>query len=190
MTDNNHLSPDERPNPDNDGIDHINIYSKGRTALGRKLSNFAHIIFYHPQHGVFASVEAYWYWLGTGMKHNGLRRLYGASAKSAGIRELPVKMPDDEFRKHICDAITLKLAQNHDLALALAQSELPFRHYYAYGTPKPAVHESKKHQWQLDHILSLREIVKEGKPLLISDGTNAALMSVAPIEETVLNDDD
>lgn len=190
MTDTKHLSPEDRPNPENDGIDHINVYSKGRTTLGRKLSNFAHVIFYHPQHGVFASVEAYWYWLGTGMKHNGLRRLYGASAKSAGIRELPVKMPDEEFRKHICDALTLKVAQNHDLALMFAKSELPLRHYYAYGTTKPAVHEDKKHQWQLDHLQYLRDQVQEGKPLVISDGTSAALMSVTPVEECTVVDDD
>jgi len=190
MTDIKPLEPDERPNPDNDGVDHINIYSKGRTPLGRMLSNFAHIIFYHPKHGVFASVEAYWYWLATGMKHDGLRRLYGASAKSAGIRELPVKMADEEFRRHICDALTLKVAQNLQLAKALSVSTLPLRHYYAYGACKPAVHENKKHQWQLDHIQMLRDRVSEGQPLFISDGTNAALMSVAPVEECVVSDDD
>lgn len=30
------------PNPEEDGITHINIYSKGSTELGRLLSNFAH----------------------------------------------------------------------------------------------------------------------------------------------------
>jgi hypothetical protein len=42
-----------------DGITHINIYSKGKTELGRWLSNFT----YHPietEDGKFDSVEGYW----------------------------------------------------------------------------------------------------------------------------------
>lgn len=45
-----------------DGIDHINIYSKGRTALGRFLSNFAQAEI-ETEDGEFASIEGYWYWL-------------------------------------------------------------------------------------------------------------------------------
>lgn len=37
--------------PDNDGITHINLYSKSRTVLGRQLSNFAHSPFKHPKYG-------------------------------------------------------------------------------------------------------------------------------------------
>lgn len=40
-----------------DGIDHINIYSKGKTTLGRMLSNFACTPFTHPEDGKFASIE-------------------------------------------------------------------------------------------------------------------------------------
>lgn len=45
-----------------DGIDHINVYSKGKTALGRFLSNFAQVDL-ETKNGNFSSVEAYWYWL-------------------------------------------------------------------------------------------------------------------------------
>src|SRR5882724_14111 len=78
--------------PKNDGIDHINIYSKGATELGRALSNFAH----SPvklKDGNFASLEGYWYWLlsNKDAKAEILRKLYGWEAKKAG-REL--KIPD------------------------------------------------------------------------------------------------
>ena len=46
-----------------DGVTHINVYSKGTTALGRALSNFAHIPFMVVPNGRFESIEAYWYWL-------------------------------------------------------------------------------------------------------------------------------
>ncbi len=45
-----------------DGVDHINIYSKGKTSLGRFLSNFVQADI-ETEDGDFASVEGYWYWL-------------------------------------------------------------------------------------------------------------------------------
>ena len=48
--------------PENDGIDHINVFSKSRSKLGRMLSNFAHTPF--TLDGVkFESVESWWYWM-------------------------------------------------------------------------------------------------------------------------------
>lgn len=100
--------------PTKDGIDHINVYSKGKTALGRFLSNFAETDL-ETKDGHFASVEAYWYWLtcppfpdskchecdGTGViavgqgqqtdfgpcdicNSDSLRSLYGVEAKNRG----------------------------------------------------------------------------------------------------------
>ena len=42
--------------PKLDGIEHINIYSKGKTELGRLLTNFAQTPFIHPEYGRFESV--------------------------------------------------------------------------------------------------------------------------------------
>lgn len=52
--------------PNKDGIDHINIYSKGKTALGKFLSNFTQCDV-ETKHGEFGSIEAYWYWLLAGL---------------------------------------------------------------------------------------------------------------------------
>lgn len=49
-------------NPELDGIDHINVYSQGKTKLGRLLSNFANTPFEIPGLGRFQSVESYWYY--------------------------------------------------------------------------------------------------------------------------------
>jgi hypothetical protein len=48
--------------PKKDGIEHINIYSKGRTALGIFLSNFTQCDL-ETEDGEFSSIEGYWYWL-------------------------------------------------------------------------------------------------------------------------------
>ena len=43
----------------NDGVTHINVYSQGKTSIGRALSNFSPLGFNHPKHGHFESVEGY-----------------------------------------------------------------------------------------------------------------------------------
>ena len=50
------------PHPMNDGVDHINVYSKGATELGRFLTNMNNIPV-NTKHGRFQSVEGYWHWL-------------------------------------------------------------------------------------------------------------------------------
>jgi hypothetical protein len=62
-------------NPHKDGIDHINIYSRGKTEVGRQLSNFAHTPFTHKDYGYFNSVEGLWYYLITGCKHENLSKM-------------------------------------------------------------------------------------------------------------------
>lgn len=144
------------PDLEQDGITHINCYSKGRTELGRNLSNFAHVPFKHVQYGFFSSVEAFWYYVATGFKYEHLRRLHGAFAKSAGSKLERVMMDEGEFRKLICEAIEAKITQNPNLLQMLVENELPLEHYYVYGTGATAIVRSQtKHRWQLDHIESI-----------------------------------
>lgn len=125
--------------PDTDGIDHINVYSRGKTQLGRLLSNFAYTPFYHPDHGHFLSVEGWWYWLMTGDER--LRLEHGFRAKQLGKtakakRQCPSK---DELRL----AYWSKIRANPHILEMLMQCKLPLAHYYVYNgkvvTPK---------QWQ------------------------------------------
>ena len=91
-----------------DGINCINIYSKGVTELGRLLSNFARI----PIHGnghIFASVEAWWYWYTTGKVHHHLKNLHGFKAKEEGRKLQKVQSVTPEIFRQIA---VLKLDQN------------------------------------------------------------------------------
>ena len=143
---------------EDDGKTHINIWSKAKTELGQSLSNFAHTPFTHPECGMFASVEAMWYWLKTGKTHNELRRLYGMSAKTYGSKLLRVEMDEAEFRKLICEALRYKLEQHPKLQQAFASSTLPFEHYFVYGRDmQTIVDQRKKHGWQTDFLEELRD---------------------------------
>lgn len=141
------------PNPELDGVDHINVYSRGKTELGRNLSNFAHMHFKHPTLGYFSSVEAFWYYIKTGCKHEHLRRLFGAFAKASGEKLPIVEMEKEEFHRLVREAITCKIEQNTTLLDAVIHNELPLKHYYVYGQGEKAViREQHQHYWQLEHI--------------------------------------
>ena len=83
-----------------DGEDHINIYSKGKTEIGRWLSNFSHTEII-TEDGKFSSIEGYWYWLTT--KDERLRTLIGWAAKDLGKRCEKIKSyEDEEFKLKVC----------------------------------------------------------------------------------------
>jgi hypothetical protein len=117
-----------------DGRTHINVYSNGKTELGRFLSNFS----YSPiitEDGKFESIEGYWYWIGC--KHPNrdlLRSAYGASAKSLG-RNLgsPDWISSEVFKDKIKKAIQIKLESNPQKFSELKSSKLPLAHYYVYA---------------------------------------------------------
>lgn len=122
--------------PENDGIDHINAYSKGKTELGRLLSNFANTPFVLPEDGRFESIEGYWYWLlSNSPDREELRSLYGFEAKKRGQELInPIFIEkDDDFKEKINKALIAKIDQNEDIKNALIDSELPFDHYYVYS---------------------------------------------------------
>jgi len=159
-----------------DGVDHINIYSKGQTELGRLLSNFAHTPFELPQSGKFASIEAYWYWcildiscspnsFPTKDEINKLRNLHGFAAKKVG-KSLLFKylsggawLPEQEaiFKQSIKNAFCAKLNYNKQIIDLLRDSRLPFTHYYQYGEK---VIEPKAHKWQVDFWENIRNQIK------------------------------
>lgn len=123
-------------NPKHDGITHVNIYSKGKTDLGRFLTNFAHTPITLAE-GTFASIEAYWYWLGLpdyASKRKELTRLYGFKAKQMG-QKLRKKYPTvilPDFQERIRTAIRTKLLTHTDWQTS-PYVNLPLEHYYAYN---------------------------------------------------------
>lgn len=133
-----------------DGITHINIYSKGKTELGRFLSNFTRCPI-ETEDGPFVSIEGYWYWLSC--KAEKLRTLSGYAAKAygrlAGANDWGTS---DEFKRKITDAIYAKLrtpegvrilSENRDLL------HLPFDHYYVYGNK---INRPREGRWIIERI--------------------------------------
>ncbi len=160
-----------------DGVDHINIYSKGQTELGRLLSNFANTPFELFIDGWFASIEAYWYWLVLQISCTPeqlpsveetlkLRKLYGFAAKKYGrvLLENCLKggawslEQEKMFKGCIRNAFCAKLNWNPQIKEMLKQSSLPFTHYYNYNGK---IVQANAHQWQVDFWEKTRTSLKD-----------------------------
>ena len=145
--------------PLTEGKDHINMYSRSSTALGRLLSNFAYTPFVHPEYGKFASVEGFYFWVSTGFQHHKLKVMSGYGAKQYGGAFPRVEL--DDFEKKIREAIRLKIEQNPKLKKLLLECDLPIAHYYYYGKPENCkVIELSEHNYMLEEIEAVRTELK------------------------------
>jgi hypothetical protein len=182
-------------NPLEDGETHINVYSKGKTPLGRELSNFAHTPFDHPKDGHFSSVEAYWYWLSTGGTQNQLRSLYGYQCKKAGalVRDELRKnggMPIvEDFEAKIKKAILCKIEQNEALRETLKASTLPLSHYYTWGeAPNLKVTYPEDYAWIHEYIEDVRDYLN-GKAFKLCIAGSRTVTKFSTVEEAYKNAD-
>lgn len=163
--------------PINDGIDHINVYTKAKTELGRLLTNLADVPLKHPKYGDFKSMEGLWYFLRTGRVFEDFRKYNGFEAKKQGqkimksINRDQIANPEEEvsvditedFKNDIIDGIKAKLRQNKHLLNLLIQSNLPLCHYYYYGEidKNPKVVYLPQHDWQIKAIEDIRDICQK-----------------------------
>lgn len=115
-------------NPKDDGVTHVNVYSKGNTELGRLLSNFSVTPFRIPFMGTFQSVEGYWYWICTG--ENRFKNYSGFVAKQEGKDTYHVRSHPTE--RELLIAYKSKLRYNPEIKQLLISNTLPLAHYYVY----------------------------------------------------------
>ena len=151
-------------NPANDGINHINMYSKGNTEFGRMLSDFYLCPIETPD-GNFLSVEGYWYWLSLPEEYAPrelLRKFYGYRAKQMGRmhREAAQKEGyklrfEPQFEKKILSAIEQKMRIEARL-FKPEYENLPIYHYYVFnGKVKDVTNDFP---WLINGI---RQLVKQ-----------------------------
>ena len=148
--------------PFEDGIYHINIYSQGKTELGKMLSNFAKFPI-QTADGNFLSVEGYWYYLSISEnepRREELRTVYGFEAKRLG-KEILLQTNngknsrrDENFEEKILKAIWYKFRRNAHL-LKPEYNSLPFEHYYNYNGK--VINVKHKYLWMIEGITKMRD---------------------------------
>lgn len=146
-----------RIDPKEEGLTHINIYSKAQSPLGRILSNFDRRSL-TTSIGHFQSVEGLIFYLGS--FDNQLRHASGYTAKSLGEElDRGIRLPEDVFRRLVVEAMESK-ALKKEVKPLLRDSTLPFTHYYHYGTK--IVH-IPKWEWQVAEWENIRTRIKGGQ---------------------------
>lgn len=143
-----------------DGKDHINIWAKGDTELGRMLAYFADTPFVHPYFGPFNSMEGLWHWLRSKDKPDELRRLVGIRAKTFGKALVTTEV--EGFFEIIHVANYYKIVQNPTLEKLLKNSTLPFEHYYLWGPGKVLI-RPQGYEWVIKSFEELRKMIREGR---------------------------
>jgi len=139
--------------PKEEGITHINIYSKANSPVGRVLSNWTACTI-ETSIGKFRSIEGLIFYLGSFDEK--LRKLVGYEAKQYGEKvDRGIRLPEDIFRRIIVEAMESKLQHmNVDILNKFLSSALPLTHYYCYGTK---VVDIPKWQWQVEEWQKLRK---------------------------------
>lgn len=146
--------------PGKDGIDHINIFSRGKTVLGRWLSNFADAPITLPEDGEFRTIEGYWYWLCS--RSDQLRWMSGSEAKKFGKMTTRI-IPVSNFEEKILKAIDIKINSYPDMAKMLRDSDLPLCHYYVM---RGRVIDAGP-DWIVDHLTQRRQDLQSLNSLYI-----------------------
>ena len=148
--------------PENDGVNHINVYSQGKTELGRLLSNFAHTPIM-TEDGSFLSLEGYWYWLSTSHpSKEKLRNVFGHEAKELGdFLSKGYQTRHPRFKEKILADLRVKITTNERLKELLLENKLPLAHYYAYGNQ---IVFTSGFNWFLEEIEAIQvELLKKQK---------------------------
>jgi hypothetical protein len=152
-------------NPAEDGISHINVYSRGKTEEGKWASNFQYAPFVHPTHGRFDSIEGLWYWLSVDPKNprrDWLRFAAGAEAKNMG-RNLRGKdwVASPSFEESIRLGLRAKFDFHPARREAFQKTTLPLAHYYVMGGRVKSVSDG---QWILDEL----DAIRKGEPVRVT----------------------
>lgn len=134
----------------NDGVDHINAYSKSECELGRMLSNFYHYEL-NIDGIIFNSLEAYWYYLLT--DDDSIAFMSGNEAKQYGKSLTRIKEVDEEFKNKFKSALEIKIETVPDLKNMLVKSTQPILHYYVTESGKRL---STNHEWLPLMIMDIR----------------------------------
>ena len=149
-------------NPKLDGVEHINIWAKGATFIGKFLAPRTLCELSMPE-GRFLCVSAYQYHL-TCKEDSRLSRVYGWETEllATQLSPLPKKqqLPAAELQAKIKKALDQKLKWSEYWQEEFTESTLPFL-YYHLDADGNVVDESRKYRWLLNHLEARRILLQQ-----------------------------
>ena len=143
-----------------DGEDHINIWEKAETPLGRFLAHGTNTPFHHPVFGMFNNVECFWHYIRSEERDDRIRTMSNVSGKKFSENFTSVKVPN--FYAVIMDTNWVKLKEYPDKMLALKENELPLEMYYLYKNSGAAIRPMFA-VWVLQGFEEIQRALKEDR---------------------------
>ncbi len=143
-----------------DGVDHINIWERGNTEIGKFLAHGSHTPFHHPYFGLFNNIEAFWHYIRSEERDDRIRLMNNLSAKKFSENFNLIKVPN--FYAVIMDANWFKIKEYPHKAALLKESTLPLEMYYIYrdnGVPIRPMFAA----WALQGFEEIRKALKEDR---------------------------
>lgn len=169
--------------PATDGKDHLNVFTKAKTALGKKLSNMSNLPVYIEGAGQFLSLEGYWYWLSTGKIYPELLDMNGYEAKQFGKYKERVKV--DGFEDLIRVALWKRFEQNPTTKEAFTKSTLPLTHYYYFGDDDDRTVTYPPYDWIVQELELLRSLYQGKLKACVLAGSRD-ITELSEVEEAVI----
>ena len=170
--------------PDQDGVDHINVTNSGRTELGQKLEIFARTPFAVPGLGTFESIAALWCYLMA--KPSDRERFRGIQGSVARLRlneieTAPGAKRPKGFMLIMADALWAKITSSPELIELVTANKLRYEMYHVYeagGVPT----RMKMSYW---YCMMLKEIQRTLKAIKTTGDQTLApdFEAIAKIED-------
>jgi len=111
-----------------DGVDHINIWDRGNTTLGKFLSHNAKTPFTHNIFRKFCSMDSFWKYIQSEERDDRLRVMSGVTLRAFSKQLTMLRI--NNFKAIILDSEWQKLKQYPDKVKIMRESTLPFDFYY------------------------------------------------------------
>lgn len=111
-----------------DGVDHVNIWERAETDLGRALSMDSAIGLEHHIFGRFSTMEGFWHYIRSEERDDRLRSMSGANLKAFKNKLSPVRITN--FKAVIMDSMYQRICQCGPLLQEFKNSVLPFDLYW------------------------------------------------------------
>lgn len=170
-----------------DGVDHINIHNDGITKLGRLLDMNAKTPFVHPELGMFQCVGGMWHYIKTRPMVEEYRVLHGAQLRykanqvkkeSMDNYDAPQSLNIPGFKTIMADAMWHKVTQNNEIVQLMAESTLPFEHYFTQGALNIRQYPSEGY-WTAAAFEEIRRVIKHR----LETGDNDAQPDFSKLED-------
>jgi hypothetical protein len=160
-----------------DGVDHLNIWNRGNTALGQFLDQRTQAQFVHSVLGRFCSIEAFWKYVLSAERCDEIRSLSGRR-----LRNFERKLTRAEvynFREIIMDANWQKIQQYPQWADQLKECDLKLECYYVYKREDGVRIRPDCGPWLMLGFEEIRNALREDRSPVFDFLKNRAHLSIS-----------